>query len=118
MWCLWEMYCTVSTESTFSVCLGKAEEAALEAALLDDPGALLDAFATIDVREAKANPKDVDMIMGAINRLPGGPSELNGLAMGQMRDWVRQKVRAMVTARREGGADLGGVAQSGGGGLS
>jgi hypothetical protein len=113
-WCLWEMYCTVSTGSEFSVCLGAAEEAALEAALLRDPGALLDAFATIDVRDAQAaNPEDKEMVMGAISRLPGGPSELNSVAMGQMRDWVRLKVRAMVSARREGGGSGGLVREQG-----
>ena len=97
----WEMFCTVDTESTFHICLGPAQEHALEAALVDDGEALLDAFANIDVRTAKASPDDTALIMGAIERLPGGVGALNDLAMGQMRRWAFDKVGQMVAARRD-----------------
>ena len=96
----WEMFCTVDTESSFHICLGPAQEAALEAALLSNHRALLDAFAHIDVTKAQASPEDTALIMGAIERLPGGASGLNGLAMGQMSAWAKQKAREMVEARR------------------
>ena len=95
------MFCTVDTASAFHVCLSTAQERALEAALVEDSGALLDAFAAIDVRTAKASPDDTAMIMGAIQRLPEGAAGLNGLAMAQMRRWAVQKVEQMVAARRE-----------------
>ena len=102
MWCVpqWEMFCTMDTESSFHICLGPAQEAALEAALLSNYRALLDAFAHIDVTKAQAGPEDTALIMGAIERLPGGASGLNGLAMGQMSAWAKQKAREMVEARR------------------
>ena len=99
----WEMFCTVDTESAFHVCLGPAQEQALEVALVDNGEALLDAFASIDVRTAKASPDDTAMIMGAIRELPGGAAGLNKLAMGQMRRWALEKVGQMVSARRDGG---------------
>ena len=37
-WCLWEVFCTVDAGAEFSVCLGPAEEAAFEAALLRGGG--------------------------------------------------------------------------------
>ena len=79
------MFCTVDTESAFHVCLGPAQEQALEAALVCNGKALLDAFAHIDVRTAKAGPADTALIMGAIEQLPGGVVGLNELAMKQMR---------------------------------
>ena len=111
MWCLrcvpqWEMFCTVDTESSFHICLGPAQEAALEAALLSNYRALLDAFAHIDVTKAQAGPEDTALIMGAIERLPGGASGLNGLAMGQMSAWAKQKAREMVEARRNADSRL------------
>ena len=58
---------TFATDSDFSVCLGPADAAALEAALLSDPDALLDAFASIDVTKAQAgHPEDQSRIMGAV----------------------------------------------------
>ena len=47
--------------------------------------------------------EDQERILAAVRALPGGASGLNGLAMERMREFVRQKVRAMVSARREGG---------------
>ena len=102
------MFCTVDTESAFHVCLGVAQEQALERALVDDGDALLDAFATIDVRTAKAGPDDTALIMGAIEQLPGGVMGLNKLAMEQMRRWAFEKVGQMVSARRD---DAGRVSQ-------
>ena len=102
------MFCTVDTESAFHVCLGPAQEQALEAALVADGEALLNAFASIDVRTAKAGPDDTALIMGAIEQLPGGVPGLNDLAMAQMRAWAIDKVGQMVAARRD---ESGRVAQ-------
>ena len=102
MWCLWEMFCTVDTKSTFHISLGAAQEQALEAALVANGEALLDAFASIDVRTARAGPDDTALIMGAIEQLPGGVMGLNKLAMERMRSWAFEKVKQMVSARRDG----------------
>ena len=91
----------MDTESDFHVCLGPAQEQALEAALVDDGAALLNAFASINVRTAKASPDDTALIMGAIEQLPDGVPGLNKLAMGQMRRWAIERVGKMVVARRD-----------------
>ena len=90
----------MDTKARFHICLGPDQEAALEVALLSKHSALLDVFAHIDVRTAKASPEDTALIMGAVERLPGGANELNGLAMGQMTSWAKGKARSMVAARR------------------
>jgi hypothetical protein len=101
-WCLWELHCTVEVGAAFSVCLGPDEQAALEAALLDDCDALLNALAGIDVAEAQAGKEsDRAMILAAVRATAGGTSDLNGRAMAQMRGWVRGVVAGMVAARRE-----------------
>jgi tetratricopeptide (TPR) repeat protein len=101
-WCLWELHCTISVGAQFSVCLGPDEQTALEAALLDNPGALLAALADIDVAKAEAgSPSDRDMILQAVRDTAGGTSDLNARAMAQMRAWVKGVVMDMIAARRD-----------------
>ena len=102
----------------FSVCLGPDEQAALEAALLKNFDALLDALAGIDVAAAEAgSPGDLAMILTAVRATAGGTSDLNARAMAQMRSWVRGVVAGMVAAQRDPAdgsvlaAELGNVAQ-------
>eukprot|EP01043_Picozoa_sp_COSAG02_P040733 COSAG02_NODE_3317_length_6950_cov_2.669683_9_plen_266_part_00 len=68
--------------------------------MLSNYRALLDVFAHIDVRAAKAGPEDTALIMGALERLPKGANGLNCLAMGQMTAWAKDKARSMVATRR------------------
>ena len=117
-WCLWELHCTVEVGAQFSVCLGPDEQAALEAALLDDSDALLDALAGIDLAAAEAgDPDDLAMILTAVRATAGGTSDLNARAMAQMRAWVRGVVAGMVAVRRDPAdrslvpAELGNVMQ-------
>ena len=35
-WCIWELFCTESVGAPFDVCLGPAEQAAFETAVLGD----------------------------------------------------------------------------------
>ena len=57
----------MSVGAEFSVCLGPDEQAALEAALLANPAALLDALAHIDVANAEAGKEaDRAMILAAV----------------------------------------------------
>ena len=96
-WCLWELHCTVETGSKFTVCLGPAEQAAFEAAVLESLNALLDSFASIDVRNARAgSPADQANILAAVKQSTGGAARLNGLAIQRLRSWVVGEARAMV----------------------
>jgi hypothetical protein len=80
-WCLWELHCTVETNSEFSICLGPADKKAFEAALLADSGAVLKALSKVDVRTAEAgDKKDLEMIMVAVDAAPGGAERLNATA--------------------------------------
>ena len=99
-WCLWELYCTIDTGCDFTVWLGPAERTALEAALLSNFNAVLNAFSSIDVANAKASKiEDQEMIMGSVSSLPRGSDWLNMKAMEAMRDCAFDLVDEMVKAR-------------------
>ena len=65
LWCLWELYCTVATGGTFSICLGPADQTSFEAALLKDPASVMKALSNVDVSTAEiSNDFERDNIMG------------------------------------------------------
>ena len=99
-WCLWELFCTEITGSEFSICLGKDEEAAFTAALLEDAGSILAALSKIDVEKAQAGSEsDRLMIVTAAAAAPGGLRGLDGVAMARMRQWIISKLRQMIVAQ-------------------
>jgi hypothetical protein len=96
-WCLWELYCTVQTDSQFSVCLGQDEVDDFETQLLDDTQIVLDVFSRIDVANAEAgNPADKEMILSAVQETAGGCQALNGIAMAAMREWVQLSIERLL----------------------
>eukprot|EP01045_Picozoa_sp_COSAG04_P008849 COSAG04_NODE_499_length_13372_cov_8.292398_4_plen_328_part_00 len=110
-WCLWEIFCTVATGSKFSVCLGPAEEAAFEAALLGNAGkgfeSVQAAFTHIDVEKAEAgNPADQEMILNAAREAPGGTEGINAVACDQLRAWTLDKVQWLVARKAKPGRAL------------
>jgi hypothetical protein len=108
-WCLWELYCTVATKTSFSVCLGPSEQKEFENALLEDGSSwsaprhvLLSAFSKIDIENAEAGSlSDQTMILGAVEETEGGCVALNELAMGEMRRWVHQIADKIVASRTD-----------------
>ena len=86
-WCLWEVYCCNVVGAQFSVTLGHEERGRFEEALRGDHNAPLNAFAGINVANAKAGKEeDRDMILTAVRATEGGTSVVNALVMGLMRD--------------------------------
>ena len=85
-WCLFELYATVVEGKPFGVCFVPAERQKFEAALEEDSAVFLDAVARINVAEAQAgNPDDLCMILDEVERMEGGSSRLNAVAIGEMR---------------------------------
>ena len=119
-WCLWELFCTVQVGVPFSVCLGPAEAAAFEAAILDPDSCMkiLDAFARIDVGAAEAgNPQDKAMILEQARSSAGGLEGLNAVAVSTLRRWfvdfvVRLGWRARAQGRAEGAVAMRRVADA------
>ena len=104
-WCLWELYCTYNARIPFSVCLGPDERRAFEAAILEDPDVVFDAFSKISVKDAKAGTQsDEDMIRATVEEQVGF-SRLNAIAFEQMRNWIFGECRT-IAAEAEGLEDL------------
>ena len=116
-WCLWEVYCSVEGGANFSVAFGPAERKSFEAALCDpntltnfDP--ITDAFATIDVENARAgNPADEKMIKDTVRALQpssdGGLSGfdlINSVAMRQMERWYFSEMQRVLDGHRVDGS--------------
>eukprot|EP01047_Picozoa_sp_COSAG01_P003468 COSAG01_NODE_103_length_26263_cov_31.957728_12_plen_744_part_00 len=99
-WCLWELFSTDKVGADFRVCLGPDERRAFEAALVEDPDVIFEAFAHINVKNAQAgSAEDQAMILGAVERSVGFDG-LNGLAFARMRAWVVGVARGLL--QREG----------------
>eukprot|EP01045_Picozoa_sp_COSAG04_P010135 COSAG04_NODE_612_length_11991_cov_17.359569_3_plen_646_part_00 len=106
-WCLWEVFCTVDAGAEFSVCLGPAEEAAFEAALLQRSDVVLETFARIDVEKAEAgSPDDLAMILKAAREAEGGTEGINAVACERLRAWVLDKLRALAARHMGPGGAL------------
>eukprot|EP01045_Picozoa_sp_COSAG04_P012956 COSAG04_NODE_894_length_9593_cov_18.225932_3_plen_694_part_00 len=108
-WCIWELFCTASVGARFDVCLGPAEQAAFEAAILAPGGfeKITAAFAAVDVAQAEAvKPEDKTMIMEQAETGVGGLEGLNATAVGTLRRWFVEYVVGLGRRVREtGGAE-------------
>ena len=107
-WCIWELYCTESVGAPFAVCLGPAEQDALEAAILGNSSGyerVLAAFAAVDVGSAEAgDERDKVMIMEHAERSEGGLQGLNATAVSTLRRWFVEFVKGLgrrVRAHRD-----------------
>eukprot|EP01047_Picozoa_sp_COSAG01_P038832 COSAG01_NODE_3171_length_6469_cov_9.978022_4_plen_817_part_00 len=104
-WCLWELYSTDKVGADFRVCLGPDERRAFEAALVEDPGVIFEAFAHINVKNAQAgSAEDQAMILRAVERSVGFDG-LNGLAFARMRAWVVGVARGRLQRKGTGIGD-------------
>ena len=104
-WCLFELYATVVENKPFGVCFVPAERQKFEAALEEDHTVFLSAVARINLADAQAGkPEDLCMILHEVQRMEGGSTRLNAVAIGEMRAAVLGIVRDMVPTRRAAGS--------------
>ena len=98
-WCLWELYCTAAAEGArFSICLCPAQLASLELAVKSNPLAVLNAMSRIDVQTAQAGSEtDQTAILRAVQSSPGGVEGINQLATGEVRQWLLQTARRLMS---------------------
>ena len=98
-WCLWELFCTAAAEGTrFSMCLCPSQLAALELALKSNPSAVLNAISRIDVQNAQAGQEtDRAAILRAVESTPNGVEGINQLAMQEVRKWLLQTARRLMS---------------------
>ena len=84
-WCIWEIFCTVDTETELRVLLPAAERAAFATALVEDFDSIVKVVCAVDVEKAEAHdPADRDNIFAAV-RGTCGFHALNVAAAGGLR---------------------------------
>ncbi|EGD78415.1 hypothetical protein PTSG_09111 [Salpingoeca rosetta] len=105
-WCLWEIFCGISSEGTeVNIRLPKSEEKELEEAIRGNFEAVTDTLVRVQAERAEAfNPYDKDMIFKAIQDGVGFAA-LNQAVKDQLRAWCLEKAVAAVEAMRARGED-------------
>jgi len=87
-WCLWEIFCTIDTDSEFSITMCEEQLRDFKMKLVKDFNDILVALSKIDARRAEASkPQDRDKIFQAI-RDAVGFAKLNERVIGKMREWL------------------------------
>ena len=128
-WCLWELYCTSTTNTKFEVAMSLKEQDDFFNELVNDPNIPIDRMlSSIDVRNASAyNPKDLENIFEAIAHITGeftgqdeamvregyidmiekkeqarlkGCEILNAIVFRRMREWVIEIAERRLATRR------------------
>lgn len=97
-WCLWELYCTRVTKSTLMLALGREEQKTfktnLERMVVEEDYDVLDELDEIDVEQSDAwNPADKEMILRAVESMPGGFDSMNNQVKGLLLPWYIATLR-------------------------
>ena len=101
-WCIWEVFCTVDTDTELRVLLPAAERDAFATALVDDFDSIVQVVCAVDVEKAEAHSDtDRDNIFAAV-RETCGFHKLNVASAGGLRGalahagatWSRRVSRA------------------------
>jgi len=88
-WCLWELYCTVITNSKFEIAMTNESKQQFIQDILNDPEGVLAKLWKIDFERSESTYQhDKDRIFSSIRGISGGFSKLNGLIFDELRDKV------------------------------
>lgn len=88
-WCLFEIYCTASTNSRFEVAMSKGDRASFVKSILKNcQGEINRMLSVVDVERSEAwNPLDRERIFEAV-RASIGFTAINKIVFEKLRDWV------------------------------
>lgn len=97
-WCLWELYCTVSTNSSLSLRIAPQEIGSFAASLVEDFDDLMRAIGTIDAASAEATvASDREQIFKAIREDVGiSVDSLNCVIMIRFRKWLLDSAMGLL----------------------
>jgi len=107
-WCLWEIFCTIDTESEFYVAMCQEEHKDFKLRLVTNFEEIRTSLSKIDARRADAtNADDRDNIFTAIEKGVGF-TKLNERVIGKMREWLLNagETLLMETSQDFGEKDL------------
>jgi tetratricopeptide (TPR) repeat protein len=92
-WCLFELYCTIVTESKFEVAMSESEEESFVRDMIDDENESSVSYFTmlgnINVELSEAwNAEDKERILKFVTGLPGGAEAVNTMCCEKLRDYM------------------------------
>jgi tetratricopeptide (TPR) repeat protein len=110
-WCLFEIYCTIVSESEFEVAMSGTEKDTFLDEITKDRDAYYKMLANIDVKKSESsNPDDLVRIFEVVEKEVGF-SKVNTMICEKMRSWVDITLKSSlcdpVTSDAERGHDLG-----------
>jgi tetratricopeptide (TPR) repeat protein len=100
-WCLWELYCTVETDSIFDIAMTtSSKQQFLDDILGDTDSEINQMLGTINVERSQCfKPSDREMIFNSIQKSIGF-SQLNGLVFEKLRAWVVSSLEEEMKTER------------------
>jgi len=113
-WCLYEIFCTVETQSRFDVAMCHGEIKDFIGALTHHESfqKVKELIASIDVEQSEAfKPIDRDNIFAAVRAGPGFGS-INLMILRKIREWVIETAARALKQADDAGDDCGGDASS------
>jgi tetratricopeptide (TPR) repeat protein len=97
-WCLWEVFCTVSTGASFEIAMCKEETERFREMILNDYTSFFDMLGNIDVRNSESFLVDDRKQIFAVIEKRIGFGKLNSLAIRCLQKWVVSEVEKMENA--------------------
>jgi tetratricopeptide (TPR) repeat protein len=90
-WCLWEIVCTKTTHSQFTVQFSPSERIKFQHVLRMNFEYIMKAISCIDLESSEAwNPADREMIFDVVRRLDGGFQAVNMILFDVLREWLSE----------------------------
>jgi len=98
-WCIYEIFCAISTNSTFEVCMGEGEQQHLMEMMVTKTLLFTHLLNNIDVEKAECfNPDDLAKIKSVVKTLDGGSAAVNRIVREKLRGWFVDFIKAGLTA--------------------
>jgi hypothetical protein len=103
-WCLFEIYSTVITKSTFEVAMSEVERSRFIEEACEDADLFHKMLGTIDVKKSQSwKPDDLARILEVAEK-EVGLEELNLIVKGKMCEWVATTLHNATTATTANGS--------------
>jgi tetratricopeptide (TPR) repeat protein len=96
-WCLWEIYCTINTNSKFEIAMCASERESFLADIQVNFCPLSAMIARVDVAKADAyRVEDKERIFSAVQKIEGGVDHVNSVVFQTLRNWAIETMRNAI----------------------
>jgi hypothetical protein len=105
-WCLYEIFCTVDTNSKFEIAMAENERESFISTILSDYSSISRMIATVDARKSTAwNLADKDRIFDVVEQTIGFDG-INSAVFTLLRSWLISNIAARIQYLTSMGRDL------------